>query len=110
MRRRITERFAILILPAAGAALLALGLGSHADAAGAPGKEGCGPKQIRKSDGGYWQCTFADNFGGTSVDPSKWIAQRTDASGFGDGTSCFVDSPDNVSVSDGNLQLTSRKE
>lgn len=65
---------------------------------------------IPKDTGGFWQCTFFDDFKGSSLDPSKWIPQRTDRSGFGDGTSCFVDSPNNVSVSNGTLKLTSREE
>src|SRR3954453_9186430 len=62
-----------------------------------------------KDGGGSWQSTFVDDFSGSSLDGSKWIAQRTDGRGFGDGTSSFVDNPNNVSVSDGTLKLTSRK-
>jgi beta-glucanase (GH16 family) len=65
---------------------------------------------IPKDSGGSWQCTFFDDFDGSSLDGGKWLTQRTDGSGFGDGTSCFVDSPNNVSVSNGTLKLTSRKE
>ncbi|HST90821.1 MAG TPA: hypothetical protein VLJ13_01330, partial [Brevundimonas sp.] len=35
--------------------------------------------------GGTWQCTFADDFDGTSLDTSKWIPQRTDQSGYTNG-------------------------
>jgi beta-glucanase (GH16 family) len=70
----------------------------------------CGGK-IKNSAGSYWQCTFSDDFSGTTVDSSKWIAQRTDTSGYTNGaTACFVDSPNNISVSNGNLVLTARKE
>jgi beta-glucanase (GH16 family) len=64
-----------------------------------------------KTTGGDWQCTFVDDFDGTSLDSSKWIPQRTDTSGYTNGqTACFVDSPDNISVSGGELRLTARKE
>ena len=64
-----------------------------------------------KSTGGNWQCSFVDDFGGNSLDSSKWIPQRTDTSGYLNGaTACFVDSPNNVSVSNGSLKLTARKE
>jgi beta-glucanase (GH16 family) len=73
-----------------------------ADACGAP---------IAKSTGGYWKCTFADDFDGSSLDLTKWIPQRTDTSGYMNGhAACFTDSPNNVSVSDGTLKLTAREE
>jgi beta-glucanase (GH16 family) len=57
------------------------------------------------------QLTFSDDFGGDSLDRSKWIPQRTDTSGYTSGlTACFVDSPDNISVSNGTLKLTAREE
>ncbi len=74
-----------------------------------PPPDPCGPT-IEKSIGVNWQCSFADDFSGTSLDTSKWVAQRTENSGFTDGESCFVDDSDNVSVSDGTLKLTSREE
>jgi beta-glucanase (GH16 family) len=74
----------------------------------APGE--CGAP-IAKSGGGYWDCTFADNFDGTSLNSSKWVPQRTATSGYVNGpTACFVDSPNNISVSDGSLRLTARSE
>ena len=94
------------------AALVLVTLGPTALAA-APQKNqpNCGTTQIRKSTGGYWQCTFADDFNGTGLDTGKWLPQRTDTSGYVNGlTACFVDSPNNVSVSGGNLNLTARKE
>jgi beta-glucanase (GH16 family) len=76
----------------------------------APDPDACGAR-IPKSTGGYWDCTFSDDFDGSSLDPSKWVAQRTDTSGYLNGpTACFVDSPNNVSVSNGTLKLTAREE
>ncbi|HEY1237552.1 MAG TPA: glycoside hydrolase family 16 protein [Solirubrobacterales bacterium] len=75
-----------------------------------PAPDACGSR-IAKRTGGYWECTFSDDFDGTSLDRSKWIPQRTDTSGYLNGpTACFVDSPDNVSVSGGALRLTAREE
>jgi beta-glucanase (GH16 family) len=70
----------------------------------------CGTK-IAKRGGGSWQCTFADDFNGTSLNPSNWIAQRTETSGYANGpTACFVNDTDNISVSEGTLKLTARQE
>jgi beta-glucanase (GH16 family) len=72
----------------------------------------CGGKEIPKSTGGYWRCTFADDFGGSSLNTSKWVAQRTDMSGFTDPMSngCYVNDKDNVRVSNGALRLSARQE
>jgi beta-glucanase (GH16 family) len=78
-----------------------------AQAAAAPS---CGTT-IYKSTGAPWQCTFGDDFNGTSLDTSKWIAQQTSNSGYTSGlTACFVNSRNNISVSSGTLKLTARKE
>jgi beta-glucanase (GH16 family) len=65
---------------------------------------------ITKADGSPWQCTFADDFDGSSLDTSKWVVQTTAASGYHSGPECFVNTPNNVSISDGALSLTVRKE
>jgi beta-glucanase (GH16 family) len=72
--------------------------------------DACGTR-IAKSTGGYWACSFSDDFDGTSLDLNRWIPQRTDTSGYLNGpNACFVDSPNNVSVSSGTLKLTAREE
>jgi beta-glucanase (GH16 family) len=72
--------------------------------------DACGPR-IARSTGGNWDCTFSDDFDGTTLDLGSWIPQRTDTSGYVNGpTACFVDRPGNVSVSSGSLKLTARKE
>lgn len=69
----------------------------------------CGSTAL-KADGSYWQCTFADDFDGTSLDLSKWTVQTTANSGFRNGPECYVNDPDNVRVADGVLRLTARLE
>lgn len=70
----------------------------------------CGGGELLKADGTAWQCTFDDEFDGTALDRTKWLVQTTAASGFHSGAECFVDSPNNVAVSNGTLKLIVRKE
>jgi beta-glucanase (GH16 family) len=71
----------------------------------------CGGASVLPGPGGSWECTFGDEFEGGSLDQTKWIPQRTDTSGFTNGqTACFIDSPNNISVSGGSLKLTAREE
>jgi beta-glucanase (GH16 family) len=73
----------------------------------------CGGTPVYDTHGAQLTCTFDDEFNGTSLDTTKWIVQQTATSGYTDpGTTmvCFVNSPNNVSVSGGNLNLTVRKE
>jgi beta-glucanase (GH16 family) len=75
----------------------------------APAGVPCGGS-LPKAGGGSWQCSWSDEFDGSSLDGSKWLVQETAASGFTHGGGCFVNSPGNVSVSGGMLRLTARKE
>lgn len=68
----------------------------------------CGPT-ITKSDGTTWRCTFADHFGGRKLNSTHWSAFTTKNTGY-IAPECRVDSPDNISVHDGLLHLTIRKE
>jgi beta-glucanase (GH16 family) len=71
---------------------------------------GCSGDAPLKSDGTPWTCTFDDEFNGTSLDAKNWIPQQTATSGYHSGAECFEDSPNNVSVSGGTLNLTVRQE
>jgi beta-glucanase (GH16 family) len=63
-----------------------------------------------KATGGLWQCTLDEEFDGTTLNRNLWVPITTAASGFHSGPECLVDTPDNLSVGDGALTLTVRKE
>jgi hypothetical protein len=78
-----------------------LGLGT-ADACGAP---------LLGADGKRRACTFADDFDRSQLDRTKWLPQTNFITGDETGSyACYRDDPHNVSVSNGALQLTLRKE
>ncbi len=58
-----------------------------------------------------YTCTFSDDFNGSSLDSSKWTPQVTYPNLYSSGPdACYVNSPNNISVADGSLTLTARKE
>lgn len=67
----------------------------------------CGT-QPRKPGGGYWSCTFVDDFSGSDLDPTKWVEQTIFSSGTDQTYACYHE--DNVAVGDGALHLTLRRE
>ena len=69
----------------------------------------CGGQPTVTVDGQQWQCTFDDEFGGTSLDMSKWAVEQTAEGGYHSGIECDEDSPGNVSVSGGTLNLTAEQ-
>lgn len=76
--------------------------------------DACGGAALPKPGGGDWVCTFDEEFNGTILDTSQWTPQLSANSGFtsgpATGPACYVNNPDNISVSGGNLNLTVRKE
>src|SRR4051794_36031958 len=69
----------------------------------------CGGENPVKLDGSPYTCTFTEDFTDPTLDSSKWMVATTAQSGF-TGGECYVDSPNNVSISGGSLHLTSRVE
>ncbi|HWJ68263.1 MAG TPA: glycoside hydrolase family 16 protein [Nocardioides sp.] len=70
----------------------------------------CGVRPA-KSSGGYWSCTFVDEFEGTSLDRSKWMVQETWFSGMTSGNhDCYVDSEQGIQVDSGVIRLTAVRE
>jgi beta-glucanase (GH16 family) len=69
---------------------------------------------MAKPGGGVWQCSFDDEFSGTTLNGQNWVAQQTVNSGFttgaGSAVACYVNRPNNVSEAGGHLNLTVRKE
>lgn len=72
-----------------------------------------------KPSGGSWTCSFDDEFDASTgdagaLDSSVWTPQLTAASGYTTGQYpyyvCYVNSPNNISVSGGALHLTVRRE
>ncbi|HVB93593.1 MAG TPA: glycoside hydrolase family 16 protein [Acidimicrobiales bacterium] len=77
----------------------------------APAPSSCGGRATLVSDGSTWTCSFDTEFNGTTLDTSKWTPITTAASGYTSGlVACFVNSPNNISVGNGYLSLTARKE
>jgi beta-glucanase (GH16 family) len=97
----------------AGWALLLVMVQGFNDAANAapprPSAPDCGAK-VLKPNGEPWQCTFADDFGGTALDSAKWQPLTTESTNLrGDGD-CWVGDSKNIAVGDGFLRLTSLRE
>jgi beta-glucanase (GH16 family) len=74
----------------------------------------CGGERIAKQGGGYWTCTFDDEFDGHRLDTNQWTPQQTSNSAYTTGTptaaACYENSRSNVSVFGGYLNLTAREE
>jgi beta-glucanase (GH16 family) len=71
----------------------------------------CGGKPTLSSGNTTWTCTFDSEFTGTTYNHAQWTPITTATSGYTSGlTACFVNSPNNISVGNGYLSLTARKE
>jgi beta-glucanase (GH16 family) len=107
--------------------LIALGLTAVGLFAGASGTTAasattaptCGGETVTAPNGTPMTCTFDDEFSSdtgdaTALDTSKWMPQLTANSGYTTGPvgsrACYVDTPNNISVSGGFLNLTVRRE
>jgi beta-glucanase (GH16 family) len=83
-------------------------------AVGATASSACsGETPPPKTDGAAWSCTFDDEFDGTALG-STWTPTVTSQTGVATGAgkyqACYVNSTNNISVSNGTLRLTVRKE
>ncbi|HWD52332.1 MAG TPA: glycoside hydrolase family 16 protein, partial [Acidimicrobiales bacterium] len=77
----------------------------------APSPTSCGNQQTLVVDGSTWSCSFDTEFTGTTLDTTKWTPITTATSGYTSGlVACFVNTPNNISVGNGYLSLTARKE
>jgi len=71
--------------------------------------DACGHRP-RKSSTTRWACTFVDEFAGTELDPSKWLAQETAITGITNGSAgCYLNKPWTIAVADGRLRLSARR-
>jgi beta-glucanase (GH16 family) len=102
LRAGIRKRAAVL-------ATLAIGIGAlltaPAPADARVRTDACG-SLLSKSSGGWWACSFVDDFSGTSLDTTKWYVGNTAVTGFHMGQTCFTS--DNVAVGGGMLRLTAK--
>lgn len=104
VRRSALSALTVLILAALAAVVVPAGVAGSS----ASPRPNCGPR-VAKPAGGFWQCTFDDEFNGHTLDGTAWTPVLTARTGVPT-TECRVDSPNNISVSGGTLQLTVRKE
>lgn len=103
-RRTRTLRRALLFVAAAallGLAPVELRSAAPAEAAYDP----CGAR-VARPGGGYWTCTFADQFSGRQLDTDRWTPVVTAAGGFTQAGECFVNNPSTVKQAGGLLTLS----
>lgn len=68
--------------------------------------DACG-ERMKKDDGTLWECSFIDEFNGSTVDSTKWRAQDTSLSGMSNGPDgCFVPDPSLMTVQNGTVELS----
>lgn len=65
----------------------------------------CGGEVVAKATGGYWTCTFDDEFSGRTLDPTKWTAWNGVNYWYEPGV-CYYSDPQHVTVSGGTLNLS----
>jgi beta-glucanase (GH16 family) len=70
----------------------------------------CGVNTYAKPDGSQYACVFGDDFNGSTLDTSRWRVMSSEEFNFGTRNDCFMDSPRNVYVADGVLNLVARRE
>jgi beta-glucanase (GH16 family) len=99
------RRLAVLLAVALSVVGLCVVLMPSAEAA-----TNCGGSRLAKPGGGYWTCSWDDEFSYFNLDTSKWSVQTTAGSGVTTGPACLVASTKNVYETGGTLKLVARKE
>ncbi len=65
---------------------------------------------VKKPDGSLWKCAFVDQFISSELDTRGWTVNRSETSGAMPAEACWDHDPKNVSVANGDLNLTVVKE
>lgn len=73
-----------------------------------PADDACGAR-VRKADGTWWDCSFVDEFDGSELDGTRWLAQETSFSGMTNGSACIRKEPWTIAVADGTLRLSAQR-
>lgn len=96
------------VLAAASAVLVTTAVvGVEPTSAGPTVRPSCGGERPAKPGGGRYTCSFEDNFDGTRLDTTKWLAQDTSLSGFPAGNyGCYVNDASTIAVANGTANLT----
>jgi beta-glucanase (GH16 family) len=71
----------------------------------AAASDACGVRPA-KSNGTLWSCTFADDFSGTALDPTKWMPQTQFSTGTDAHRACYLNDPSTINEAGGVLNLT----
>ncbi|HEX3335570.1 MAG TPA: glycoside hydrolase family 16 protein [Jatrophihabitans sp.] len=103
-------RLALIALLCAGCLAVPAIVVTHEAPAGAVTATTCAGPRIAKPGGGYWTCAFDEEFSGTALDQTKWMALTTAHTGTTGGAACFVNTRNNITVANGHLSLTARRE
>ncbi|MEZ0579551.1 family 16 glycosylhydrolase [Nocardioides sp. MH1] len=99
----------VVPVPASDAATVAVAGRAAAAAPLVSGPDDCG-RRLRKAEGGWWECSFVDDFDGTELDGTKWSAGETAVSGVTNGgASCYLRKPWTLAVDGGLLRLSAKR-
>lgn len=102
--RSVVQVLAVAVTSLGACAAVSLAPSAVGGAAAPP----CGAP-VPRPGGGHWACTFDDEFGGSQLDPGKWTALTSAEVGMNGGSTCYRNSPQNISVGRGVLSLTARR-